>query len=406
MKYSGKKILIGITGGISAYKTAELIRQFVKDGAEVKTIMTRSAREFITPLTIETLSQNSVTTGIFPHEDHPEISGTHHISLAQWPDVFLIVPASGSIIGKIANGIADEALSTIVMASPAPKIFAPAMNDKMYRNSIVQQNISILKEQGWVCVDPEYGFLAEGYEGIGRLAELDKIVWAADKILFGNDSLKNKKILVTAGPTHEPLDPVRFLTNASSGKMGYALARQAILAGADITLISGPTHLMPPPEAKVVSVKTSEEMANAVEKHFPKSDILLMTAAVADFKPSKKAEKKIKKDKNKDSVTIEFDHTPDILKRVAKEKKNQVVIGFALETTNGLEHARLKLRDKDLDFILLNNPNEEGAGFDIDTNIVTYIDAHETEKWPLMSKDEVASKILEKIGQLKHKRKK
>lgn len=402
MKYTGKKILIGITGGISAYKMAEAVRYFIKNGAEVRVIMTRSACEFITPLTIETLSNNKVTTEIFPGRDllASDVSGTHHIDLAQWGDVFLIAPATGNIIGKIANGIADDPLSTVAMASAVPIILAPAMNDKMWLNPIVQKNVNALKSYGYRLVDPEFGFLAEGYEGVGRLAELEKIYWAVDKIVLGSDALKGKKILVTAGPTQEAWDAVRFLTNRSSGKMGYAVARQAALMGAEVTLVSGPVHLTPPPDVIVENVTSAEAMKIAVERYFQSTDILVMTAAVADYKPTASAANKIKKQPGVAKIQIELEETLDILASVSSKKNRQIIVGFAIETDNELANAKKKLEAKHLDFIVLNNPKEPGAGFHHDTNVVTLIDKNGSEKLPQMSKDEVAVRILEKIKTL------
>jgi phosphopantothenoylcysteine decarboxylase/phosphopantothenate--cysteine ligase len=404
MKYSGKKILVGITGGIAAYKACELIRHFVKHGAEVRAVMTQHAAEFVTPLTIETLSNNKVVTEIFPHGGTDQnMSRTHHIEIANWPDVFLIVPASANIVGKIAGGLADEIVSTVVMACPKPVLLALAMNDKMYLNPIVQKNIHSLKSYGYHIIEPETGFLAEGYEGVGRLAELDTIIWSVEKQLIGDTSLKGRKILVTAGPTHEALDPVRILTNHSSGKMGYALARQAALMGADVTLISGPTHLDNPPDMNVISVTSADEMAEAVRGQFPKNDTVIMAAAVADFKPLRKESKKIKKSKSGGTVNIECVPTVDILSAAAQTKKNQIVVGFALETDHDVANARKKLKEKRLDLIVLNNPHEDGAGFNTDTNVVTLIDHNGLEKLPLMSKDDAARKILEKIETMDHK---
>ncbi|MBX7152116.1 bifunctional phosphopantothenoylcysteine decarboxylase/phosphopantothenate--cysteine ligase CoaBC [bacterium] len=399
MKYAGKKILIGITGGISAYKMAEAVRYFIKNGAELRVIMTRSACEFITPLTIETLSKNKVTTEIFPGRDPlaSDVTGTHHIDLAQWADVFLIAPATGNIIGKIANGIADDPLSTVVMASTAPVIIAPAMNDKMWLNPIVQKNVEALKSYGYRFVDPEFGFLAEGYEGVGRLAELEKIYWAVDKTLFGSDALKGKRILVTAGPTQEAWDAVRFLTNHSSGKMGYAVARQAALMGAEVTLISGPVSLLAPPDVKVENVTSAEAMKTTVEKYFKETDILIMTAAVADYKPVTSAANKIKKQPGVTKIQIELEETPDILASVAVQKQHRIIVGFAIETDNELANAKKKLETKHLDFIVLNNPKEPGAGFNHDTNIITIVDSRDVKKYPLMSKHEAARTILGKV---------
>lgn len=399
LRYSGKKILIGMTGGIACYKVCELVRYFIKHGAEIRVIMTRHATEFVSPLTLETLSGNKVTTQTFPSYDSSEtqMTGTHHIDLAHWPDVFLIAPAGGNMIGKIANGIADDILSTVVMACPKPILLAIAMNDKMYLNPIVQKNIRTLREFNYGIIDPETGFLAEGYEGVGRLAEPDKILWRVDKIILGGERLKSKKVLVTAGPTHEALDPVRILSNHSSGKMGYAIAREAALQGAEVTLISGPTHLPPPPGIQTIRVVSAEDMAQTVDHNLSDHDIIIMAAAVADFTPAKKENQKIKKT---DELVIHLKKTKDILAGISQNKGKKIVIGFALETENELINAKKKLKDKKLDFIVLNNPNEKGAGFNTDTNAVTIIDEKSTLKLPLMSKESVAKNIINKIQEL------
>ncbi len=402
MKYEGKKILVGITGGIGAYKVCELIRHFVKNGAEVRVIMTRHAMEFIAPLTVETLSNNRVTTDMYPNSENPEITGTHHITLAQWPDILLIAPAGANCVGKIANGIADDVLSTVVMACPKPVLLALAMNDNMVNNPIVKKNIQTLKSCDYDIIDPETGFLAEGYEGVGRLAELETIIWHVEKKLTGDVSFLDKKILVTAGPTHEALDPVRILTNHSSGKMGYAVAKQAVLMGAEVTLISGPTHLTAPLETKFISVTSADEMAKAVTEHFSKNDIVIMAAAVADFKPLRKESKKMKKSKGAGTMQMDFTKTIDILSAISQKKKNQTIVGFALETDNELTNAKKKLKEKKLDLIVLNSLNDDGAGFNTDTNVVTLIDHTGTEKLPLLSKSEVAIKVLEKIKNIYH----
>lgn len=398
-KFTGKKILIGMTGGIACYKIGELVRHLIKQGAEVRVIMTRHATEFVSPLTMETLSRHKVTTETFPTYDssQPEMTGTHHIDIANWPDVFLIAPSGANTVGKIANGIADDILSTVVIACPKPIVLALAMNDKMFLNPIVQRNIHALREFHYTIIEPETGFLAEGYEGVGRLAELDRIIWSVEKMLFGSDVLKNRKILVTAGPTHESIDPVRFLTNHSSGKMGYAIAREAVLQGAAVTLISGPTHLAPPRDVHMIQTISAEDMAQAVDQNVADQDIIIMTAAVADFTPSKKENQKIKKS---DELILQLKKTQDILSTITQKKGNKIVVGFALETENDIPHAQKKLKEKNLDLIVLNNPNVSGAGFNTDTNVVTLIDKNNVEKLPLMSKEGVAKILLEKITKL------
>lgn len=396
-RYAGKKILVGITGGISAYKACEAIRYFVSLGADVRVVMTKAACEFITPLTVETLSQHPVTAELFPGKPSAgEALGTHHIETAQWPDLLCVLPTSANLIGKIANGIADDALSTIVMACPAPKVLAPAMNDKMYLNPIVQKNITTLREHGYHFVGPDFGFLAEGYEGIGRLADLEKTVWQVDKLLLGSDSLSGRRVLITAGPTQEAIDAVRVVTNLSSGKMGFALARQATLLGAEVTLVSGPTSLHPPLHVQYEPVVTAEAMLQVVERHFEKADIVIMSAAVADYRPVKPSAQKMKKSPG--TLSIELEPTTDILASLGRRKGARVLVGFALETENGLENAGQKLAQKNLDFIVLNNPNEPGAGFGTDTNIVAIVDRNATRTLPMMSKDDVARTILDKIA--------
>jgi phosphopantothenoylcysteine decarboxylase/phosphopantothenate--cysteine ligase len=399
LKYAGKKILVGMTGGIACYKICELVRHFVKNGAEVRVIMTKNATEFVSTLTMETLSGHPVSTEIFSSRDiaHPEMTGTHHIDLAQWPDLLLIAPAGGNIVGKIASGIADDLLSTVAMACPKPILLALAMNDKMYLNPIVQRNIKTLREFNYGIIDPETGFLAEGYEGVGRLAELDKIIWQIEKKLFGSNLLKYRKILVTAGPTHEPLDPVRILTNHSSGKMGYAIAKEAALQGAVVTLISGPTHLDAPHDVQTIRVSSADDMTKAVEQNLSDQDIVIMAAAVADFTPAEKKEQKIKKS---DVLTLHLNKTKDILAGIAPLKGKKIVVGFALETENEIANARKKLTDKKLDLIILNNPKETGAGFNTDTNAVTIIDSNNAEKLPLMSKEDAAREIIVRIIKL------
>lgn len=401
-KYNNKKIVIGLSGGISAYKMGDVIRHFVKNGAQVKTIMTEHAAEFITPMTVETLSGHKVITHIFPHRDgwNPSAEGTHHIDIAHWADVFLIAPATANIIGKIAGGIADDALSTIVMAAVCPVALAPAMNDKMYLNPIVQDNLNKLKKHGYIIIEPGTGFLACGYESIGRLADLEQIVWSIDKILFGSTALSGKKILITAGPTQEAVDPVRYLTNRSSGKMGYALARQAAMMDAQVTLISGPTALKEPAGVKTFQVRNAGEMAEEVFRQLPGHDILIMAAAVADFRPADVPEHKIKKESLKDGMSLQLTKAIDILSEVSKRKSHQKIIGFALETDQPAENARKKMTGKQLDAVVINNPKTPGAGFETDTNVISILTRKGVSDYPLMTKDEAAAVILNTITEL------
>ncbi len=397
-RYRGKKILLGISGGISAYKTCEAIRHFVKGGAEVRAVMTRTACEFVTPLTVETLSNHNVTTELFPpYDPFSEPTGTVHIRLAQWPDVMLIAPATANIIGKMAHGIADDVLSTIALACRKPTVLAPAMNDGMWTNPIVQENVQKLRTHGVRFVEPEFGFLAEGYEGIGRLADLERIYWETEKVLLGDDAFRGRKILVTAGPTREFMDPVRVLTNLSSGRMGYAIAREAVLRGAEVVLVSGPSHLTPPPDVKFVTVTSADDMAARVAELAEACDAVVMAAAVADFKPARTEAQKIKKANA--APQLELVPTTDILARLGSKKGRRVLVGFALETEDLVERATAKLKDKHLDLVVANNPREPGAGFETDTNAVTLIDGQGAERLPLVSKEAVARVLLERIRQ-------
>jgi len=391
--FSQKSILVGITGGIAAYKTGEIIRELKRNHADVRIVMTKAAMEFITPLTFAILSENPVMTDMFA-DDY--VATTIHIEAARWADTVLICPATANTIGKIASGIADNLLTTLVMATTAPVIFCPAMNKEMYVNSFYQQNVEKLKQAGYHFVQSEIGELACGEFGWGRLADSVHIISRVKKLLIGSDELKGKNVLVTAGRTEEPLDPVRFITNYSSGKMGFALAEAAALKGADVTLISGPNNLNPFDGVKYIQVKTSDQMAVAVNSELPNQDIVIMAAAVADFKPETYFEQKIKKSSQLSSISLV--KTKDILKEIGRNKGQKILVGFAVETENELASAKKKLFEKNLDLIVVNNPLEQGAGFGTDTNIVTLIDARgNTEKLSLMSKREVASKVIDKI---------
>ena len=399
MKYQGSRILIGVTGGIAAYKACEFVRHFVKNGAEVRVVMTAGAAQFVTPLTFETLSGHPVTTQVFPaHDpDNQDMSGTHHIQLARWPDVFLIVPTTANVAAKIAHGIADDALTTVALASTSTLLLAMAMNDQMWNNPATLANMEILKTRGIHIIEPETGFLAEGYDGKGRLAELDTIVKKTESLLGRPGLLDTKKILITAGPTQEALDPVRYLTNHSSGKMGYALARQAWKMGAEVTLISGPTSLQSPVGIRTIRIVSAKDMAEQVRTEFASHDALVMCAAVADFRPAHIQSSKIKKDQR--TLSIDLEPTEDILAGLGRQKHSRRLIGFALETDNAVEHGRRKLAEKNLDFIVINSPSPE-SGFNSDTNRVILLDAVDSEELPVMTKDEVAVRILEKLAKL------
>lgn len=396
MTIKDKIIILGITGGIAAYKAAELTRLLIKAGAKVHVIMTRGAAEFVTPLTFQTLSKNPVHTDIFSLTQEADVG---HISLADRADLFVIAPATANIIGKIANGIADDLLTTSVMATKAPVLLAPAMNCNMYDNPIVQGNMEKLKKYGYHFIDSETGELACGYEGKGRMAEPSDILEEIETILSPKD-LKGERILVTAGPTHEAIDPVRFIGNRSSGKMGYALAKMALRRGAEVTLISGPSSLKPPRGARFIMVESAAEMRKAVMANLKDATAVVMTAAVADYKPVTAASEKMKK--GKASLSIDLEKTEDILSDIGKKKGKKLLIGFAAETENLVANAKKKLKEKNLDLIVANNVKEPGAGFGVDTNIVTIMDKNgAVEELPKMSKEDVAWRVLDRVAALK-----
>ena len=396
---NGKKIVLGVTGGIAAYKAAELTRALIKEGAQVKVIMTKSAGEFISPLTFQTLSGDMVYADMFVPTAKYDMA---HITLAEFADVFVIAPATGNIIGKIASGVADDLLSTTIMATDKPTLICPAMNDKMLTNPIVQENIHKLKKYGYEVMDSASGELACKTSGAGRLPDAGAIVEEIATLLTPKD-LNSERILVTAGPTEEPLDPVRFITNLSSGKMGYALARVARRRGAEVTLITGPTNLSLPPVKEVVQIRTAQEMYEAVLEHFKKSTIIIKAAAVADFRPAAQATEKIKKSNQPFSLMLE--RNPDIISEIGKNKGSRILVGFAMETQNLLANARDKLKRKNLDFIVANNLREEGAGFQTDTNVITIIDSSgNVEALPKMTKIDAAVKILDRIKDTIRKR--
>ncbi|HOW57978.1 MAG TPA: bifunctional phosphopantothenoylcysteine decarboxylase/phosphopantothenate--cysteine ligase CoaBC [Smithellaceae bacterium] len=392
---ANKKIVLGITGGIAAYKAAELTRRLVKAGAHVKIIMTKSALEFITPLTMQTLSQNRVYTDMFASDDEYDMA---HIALAEFADAFVVAPATANIIGKIASGIGDDLLSTTIMAENKPTLICPAMNDKMLANPIVQDNIRRLKKNGYAVMDSAVGELACKTEGKGRLPEIDAILAEIENIMTPQD-LAGVRILITAGPTEEPLDPVRFITNLSSGKMGYALASAAQRRGAHVTLVSGPTSLPLPPVEKIVTVRTAKEMHKAVLQHYKSARVIIKAAAVADYRPKIVANEKIKKEGK--TLFIELERNPDIIAEIGKKKGNRILVGFAMETQNLLTNARGKLVKKNMDMIVANNLRQEGAGFRTDTNIITVIDrAGKTESLEKMTKIDAAGAILNRIKKL------
>lgn len=395
--FKDKTIVVGITGGIAAYKSADLVSQLKKAGAQVICIMTKSAEEFITPLTLRTLSQHPVYTELFAE---PIKWNVEHIAVADCADLFLVVPATANILGKVCHGIADDFLSTTIMATKAPVLFAPAMNVNMFENPVTQSNIQRLKELGYHFVEPGTGFLACGYEGKGRLAEQDDILDTAEYLLSQDRSLSGLNILLTAGPTQEALDPVRYITNHSTGKMGYALAKQARLMGAEVTLISGPTNLKAFAGVEVIRVNSAREMHQAVLNHYSQAQVVIKAAAVADYRPKVTSNQKIKK--KDDDLLLELERNPDILAQLGQDKGSRLLIGFAAETNEVLENAAHKVAKKNLDMIVANDLTEPGAGFACDTNIVTLLFANgSTRKITQLSKDEVAREILGEIIKLK-----
>jgi phosphopantothenoylcysteine decarboxylase / phosphopantothenate---cysteine ligase len=397
------RIALGVTGGIAAYKAAELLRLLQDGGLEVQVVMTRSAREFITPLTFAALSGRKVITEMFGGEagDSSLESAIEHIAVAQAIDALVIAPATANVIAKLAHGIADDFLTTLALATKAPVVVAPAMNVNMWENAATQENLVTLRARGVRVLEPDEGYLACGMTGAGRLASVPAIAQAVFEALGVRDDLKGETVLVTAGPTEEPIDAVRFLSNRSSGKMGYALAEAGRRRGAHVILISGPTRLEPPAAVEIEHVRTAEEMAEAVKRHLESASVILMTAAVADFRAAEFQPRKIKRHDGVPQMKLE--PTRDILAEVASRRRaQQIVIGFAAETDHVRENAASKLRSKRLDMIVANDVTAEGAGFETDTNIVTLLFPDGTEN-PLekMSKLEVAHHILDAVVELR-----
>jgi phosphopantothenoylcysteine decarboxylase/phosphopantothenate--cysteine ligase len=397
----GKKILLAVTGGIAAYKSAELIRLFIKNDAQVKVLMTKNAQEFITPLTLQTLSSHPVYRETFSLIKDFDIA---HIALAQEADILVIAPATANIIGKIAAGLADDLLTTVVMATKAPVLICPSMNTNMYENVIVRENIQKLTSRGYHMMEADSGELACKSEGVGRLPELSDIVEEVKSILTEKD-LVGETVLVTAGPTREPLDPVRFITNYSSGKMGYALASRARRRGASVILISGPTVLSVPRGVTYVPVSTAVEMRHAVMKNLKQSTIVIKSAAVADYRPSVCADAKIKK---KDGPwTLYLERNPDIIAEIGKKKKERILIGFAMESEDLIKNAKAKMLAKNMDLIVANDVKQKDAGFQSDTNIVKILDRDGgIEELPVMDKMDVADRILDRAKMIIARRRK
>lgn len=392
MSLAGKHIIVGVTGSIAAYKSALLVRELVKAGAEVRVIMTPAACEFITPLTLATLSGSDVVLDMFPQD---RSKGTWHIHLGVWADLMVIAPASANTIAKLAHGFADNALSSLALAVRCPLVVAPAMDTDMYLHVATQENIDVLRKRGAAIVEPESGELASGLTGPGRLPDTPVLMQAIEQSAAASGDLAGRNVLVTAGPTHEAIDPVRYIGNRSSGKMGYAIAAAAVRRGAEVTLVSGPTALETPPGVRRIDVESARQMYDAVMQIERQMDICVLAAAVADFTPPAASESKIKKeDLGGEDMTLQLERTPDILAQLGKNKHG-VLVGFALETDNVLENAIRKLRGKNADIIVLNNPHDEGAGFGTDTNIATIVRADEsTEELALMSKEALADIIL------------
>ncbi|MDR3258060.1 MAG: bifunctional phosphopantothenoylcysteine decarboxylase/phosphopantothenate--cysteine ligase CoaBC [Fusobacteriaceae bacterium] len=396
----GKTILLGITGGIAAYKMANLTSMLIKNGATVHVIMTENATKFISPLTFETLTNNRCITDTFDRNFSYDVE---HISLAKASDLLLIAPASANTIGKIANGLADNMLTTTALACTCPILIAPAMNSRMYLNQVVQKNMKTLSFLGMEVISPASGRLACGDSGIGKLPDPEVLFFHIENKIAYKKDLLGKKVLVTAGPTRESIDPVRYISNHSTGKMGYAIAEICMLRGAHVTLVTGPTAIVPPMFVDVINVVSAKEMFDAVTNISDSQDIIIKAAAVADYKPEKEAFEKIKKSDS--SSVLNLARTTDILKYLGENKREgQFLCGFAMETEHLLENAKSKLNNKHLDMIVANSLREEGAGFGTTTNRVTIITPDEQEQLPLMSKKEVAEKILNTIIEITTKK--
>lgn len=395
---SGKKIVLGITGGIAAYKTAYLVRFFIKCGASVKVVMTDSAKDFVTPLTLATLSKNPVFSSFTnPGEEDVNPVWNNHVDLALWADMMVIAPATANTLSKMANGACDNLLLAIYLSAKCPVYAAPAMDLDMYRHTATKNALETLKNSGVNIIPAGYGELASGLVGEGRMAEPEDIIAFLENDILGKLPLKDKKVLITAGPTYEPIDPVRYIGNYASGKMGFALAHEAARLGAQVTLITGPTHLgIEHALIHTIRVKTAQEMYEAVHRYFAATDIAILSAAVADYRPKNRNDRKIKKQDA--PLYIELEPTKDILASLGEEKKHQFLVGFALETDNELENAQQKLIRKNLDAIVLNSLNDEGAGFGKATNKITFINKNGVStSFPLKLKEAVAADIFHEI---------
>ncbi len=398
------RIALGITGGIAAYKAAEIVRLVQDRGIRVQVVMTRAAEEFVRPLTFAALSGEKVITGMFAagEEHEPNLdSAIEHIAVAQSIDALLVVPATADVLAHFAQGIATDFLTTLYLATTAPVVVAPAMNVNMWNHPATQANLEILRKRGVRIVEPGSGYLACGMTGPGRLAENDAIVSALLEVLGSAQDLAGETVLITAGPTREKIDPVRYLTNRSSGRMGYALAEVAIRRGARVLLVSGPTALTPPASAELTRVESTEQMRDAVLNLLPQTTIVIKTAAVCDYRPKSTAGQKMKR---KGPMTLDLESTPDILKDISLKKGTQILVGFAAETENVLENARQKLVSKNLDAIVVNDVSREGVGFDTDRNAVTIITREDVVEVPETTKWEVAQRVLDQVVRLRQPR--
>jgi len=397
------RITLGVTGGIAAYKSAELVRRLQDEGHTIQVVMTRAAREFITPLTFAALSGQRVITDLFSSSASGENnleSAIDHIAVAQRTDLLLVAPATAHILAKFARGFADDFLTTLYLASTAPVVVAPAMNVNMWQHKATQENLATLRARGVRVVEPNEGYLACGMTGSGRLASQEEILKAVEEVLQGQQDLVGERVLVTAGPTREDIDPVRFLTNRSSGKMGYAVAEAAARRGAKVVLVSGPTALETPQSVERVDIRSAQEMLLAVQAQFPGCTLAIFAAAVADYRVAEPSESKIKR--MHDTLTLRLEPNPDILATVAREKGNRLVVGFAAETENVAENARKKLVQKNADLIVANDLTTEGAGFDVDTNVVTLFSRDQRDlPLPRLTKAEVAQCILDEVLRLR-----
>lgn len=389
----GKCVVLGVTGSIAAYKIANLASALVKLHADVNVIMTENATNFINPITFETLTGNKCLVDTF---DRNFQFNVEHVALAKRADIFLVAPASANVIGKMAHGIADDMLTTTILAAKCPKLVSPAMNTNMYENPIVQDNMKILERYGFGIINPASGYLACGDTGAGKMPEPEVLLSYILRTIAHEKDLAGKKVLITAGPTQEKIDPVRFITNHSTGKMGYSLAENCVRRGAEVTLVTGPVSIAPPPFVKVIPVVSAADMAEAVKANFEDQDVVIKTAAVADYRPAHPATEKVKK-KDGDSM-LELERTEDILSYLgAHKKEGQFICGFSMETENMLENSRIKLEKKKVDMIVANNLKVAGAGFGTDTNVVTLITKEDCKELELMSKADVAEAIVSEI---------